>query len=232
MRNRILIAEDDEDIVKILRLYLESDQFEVLSASDGVEALHMIETTAIDLAVLDIMMPKMDGYELTKRIREISQMPILILSAKNEDCDKIFGLNIGADDYMTKPFNPLEIVARVRAHLRRVQILSEPAQMESGQIRYGPFLLDTNACRVTKNEREIQLTATEYKIFLMLARHPGRIYTKVQIYETINGNFFESDENTIMVHISRLREKIEDDVKKPRYIKTVRGLGYKLEKKS
>lgn len=233
MKQRILIAEDDRDIVNLLTLYLENDGYEVVSAGNGRDALEIARREPVDLAVLDIMMPEMDGYTLIRELRQFSHMPILILSAKNQDTDKILGLNMGADDYLAKPFNPLEMVARVRSNLRRCHQFNTtgPADGE-GRMVLGPLVLDRNTCVLTKDGREIPLTPMEYKLLALLMQSPNRIFTKQQIYEQISGAFFESDENTIMVHISRIREKIEDDARKPRYIKTVRGLGYKFESKS
>ena len=228
----ILVAEDDIDIIKILTLYLENDGMTVFPAHNGKEALEIFQKTRIDLVLLDIMMPEMDGYQLTKTIRSKSNVPILMLSAKVEDSDKILGLEMGADDYMTKPFNPQEVTARVRSNLRRVYELNvKMPQEDVNVIRNGELMLDLSACTLHKNDVNIPLTSTEYRIMQLLMQNPGRIFTKVQIYEFTSGEFFESDENTIMVHISRLRNKIEEDVKNPKYIKTVRGLGYKIEKK-
>ncbi len=227
----ILVAEDDPDIIKILTLYLNNDGMNVIEADNGEEALRVLKENHIDLAILDVMMPKIDGYELTKRIRQESNIPILMLSAKIEDSEIILGLDLGADDYMTKPFNPLEVVARVRSNLRRFYKLNEiETDASSTIIKVGELRLDMTNCSLTKADETIPLTSTEYKILQVLMSNPGRIYTKVQIYENAIGEYFESDENTVMVHISRLRDKIEEDVKNPKYIKTVRGLGYKIEK--
>ncbi|WP_312653367.1 response regulator transcription factor [Aminipila sp.] len=234
MSYKILVAEDDDSIVDLLKLYLENEGYEVYAASDGLQAMGILENNKMDLAVLDIMMPKLNGYEVTKRIRDISNIPILILSAKNLDSDKIIGLDIGADDYMTKPFNPLEIIARVKAALRRYYQLNDGAGKEiisSTKLVVGELELDTEKLELTKSGKEISLTPTEYKIITLLMRSPGRVYTKAQIYETISGEYFESDDNTMMVHISKLREKIERDPKSSEYIKTIRGLGYKIEKR-
>lgn len=231
MNYRILIAEDDEDIVELLRLYLENEKLEIRTAGNGVDALHIIENEPIDLAVLDIMMPMMNGYELTKKIRERSNIPIIILSARNQDSDKILGLNIGADDYLTKPFNPLEIIARVHSNLRRFYKLNDNNQAKSSPvITVGELRINAEEMKLYKSGREILLTPTEFKIMLMLMKSPGRVFTKVQIYESINGQYFESDDNTMMVHMSNLREKVESDPRNPSYIKTIRGLGYKIEK--
>lgn len=177
------------------------------------------------------MMPRMDGYELTRRIREISNIPILILSARDKSNDKILGLNLGADDYMAKPFDPLEIVARVNSNLRRFYQLNaeKPKQGESYILKVGDLSLDTQTLVLKKKGEEVLLTPMEYKILALLMKKPGMIYTKVQIYESTSGEYFESDDNTIMVHISNLRDKIEDNPKNPRYIKTIRGVGYKIE---
>lgn len=224
MNPLILIAEDDADIRALLRLYLEGDGFRVLEAEDGTTALVLAREHAPDMAILDIMMPGMNGFELTRALRKYSEIPILILSAKSQDNDKILGLNLGADDYIAKPFNPVEIVARVKAQLRRA------ARNSSDVITVRELSLDTAAFQLTKSGVPIPLTLMEYKILALLMRSPGRIFTKIQLYEGAIGNYFEGDDNTMMVHISKLREKIEDDPRNPRYIITVRGLGYKLEK--
>lgn len=228
---RILIAEDEQEIVELLKLYLQSEGYEIFTANNGVDALEIVSREHISLAVLDIMMPKMDGYELTRRIREISNIPILILSARDKSNDKILGLNMGADDYMAKPFDPLEIVARVRSNLRRFYSLNTEAARneESHILKVGDLVLNTQTLALEKREEEILLTPMEYKILALFMKNPGKVYTKVQIYENISGEYFETDDNTIMVHISKLRDKIEDDPKKPEYIKTIRGVGYKIE---
>ena len=222
MKARILIAEDDVDIRDLMKLYLESEGYEILSSGDGAEALSLIEAYNPQLAILDIMMPSMTGLEVTQVLRKKTMMPILILSAKGQDQDKILGLNMGADDYMAKPFNPLELVARVKALLRR-------ADAQTSELRRGELLLNLSSHELWKNDRQITLTPMEYKLLSLMMKNPGRIFTKAQLYENINGEFFESDENTIMVHISKLRDKIETDPKQPVYIKTVRGVGYRFE---
>ena len=224
MDTSILIAEDDADIRDLLRLYLEGEGFQVLEAGDGASALRLAREQSPSMAILDIMMPEMNGFELTRALRKYSDIPILILSAKSQDNDKILGLNLGADDYIAKPFNPVEIVARVKAQLRR-------AERTSGSVlTVRELTLDTASFQLTKSGQPIPLTPMEYKILAMLMRSPGRIFTKIQLYEGAIGNYFEGDDNTMMVHISKLREKIEDDPKNPRQIITVRGLGYKIEK--
>ena len=228
----ILIAEDDPDIVELLKLYLENANYTVLAAEDGVSAYELLQQNAVDLAILDIMMPRMNGFELTKKIRETKNLPILILSAKDQDADKILGLDMGADDYLTKPFNPLEVVARVNSNLRRFYHLNEQQKTSADEkvLRVGDLELHTDTLQLFRSEEEIFLTPTEYRILAMLMEHPGHVFTKVQIYEKIKGEYFESDDNTMMVHVSKLREKIEEDSKNPKYLKTVRGLGYKMEK--
>lgn len=224
MATTILIAEDDADIREVLRLYLEGEGFTVAEAADGDTALRLALSSSPDAAILDVMMPGMNGYELTRELRRLSEIPILILSAKSEDNDKILGLNLGADDYIAKPFNPMEVVARVKAHLRRA------GNVRRDLLTVGELTLDTAAMQLYKKGVQIPLTPTEYKILAQLMRSPGRIFTKVQLYEGIAGEFFESNDNTMMVHISKLREKIEDDPKNPRHIITIRGLGYKIER--
>lgn len=231
MDKRILIAEDDEDIIGLLKLYLEKDGYEVVVATNGEEAFKKAMKNKISLAILDIMMPKMNGYELTKRLREVTQIPILILSAKNDDSEKILGLDLGADDYLTKPFNPLEVLARIRSLLRRsYEFNAESMEQEGKVITIGEITLDESARTISKNGVEIPCTPTEYKMLALFMKKPGRVFTKAQIYECINGEYYQSDDNSLMVHIYRIREKIEEDSKNPTYIKTVRGLGYKFEK--
>ena len=220
----ILIAEDDADIRGLLKLYLEGEGLRVLEAADGTDALALAREHTPDMAILDIMMPGMNGFELTRALRKYSDIPSLILSAKSQDNDKILGLNLGADDYIAKPFNPVEIVARVKAQLRRA------ARTSADVLTVGELTLNTSSFQLTKRDEVIPLTPMEYKILALLMRSPGRIFTKIQLYEGAVGNYFEGDDNTMMVHISKLREKIEDDPKAPRYIITVRGLGYKIEK--
>ena len=230
MNFNVLIAEDDEDIVKLLKLYLENEGFDVKWAKDGVEACEIFDREKINLAIVDIMMPRMNGYELTKYIRSKSNIPIIILSAAQLDSDKILGLNLGADDYMVKPFNPLELIARINAHLRRFYKLGNVQEKTDSKITIGELTLDTETLTLEKNGEPVNLTATEYKILALLMKSPGRVFTKMQIYEEVNGDYYATDDNTMMVHISNLRDKIEQDPKNPRYIKTVRGLGYKIER--
>ena len=223
MGAKILIAEDDTDIRGVLRLYLESEGFQVIEAENGDRALALARERTPDMAILDVMMPGLDGYALTRALRAISDLPILILSARSRDEDKILGLNLGADDYIAKPFNPVEIVARVKAQLRRSQ------RGLNSSVTAGGLVLDADSLEVTRDGESIPLTPMEYKILSTLMRSPGRIFTKLQLYERAVGGYFEGDDNTMMVHISKLREKIEEDPRNPRRIVTVRGLGYKFE---
>jgi DNA-binding response OmpR family regulator len=225
MGQRILIAEDDADIRSLLKLYLESEGYEILEAEDGLTALKEAQKMQPDMAILDVMMPEMDGFSMTRELRKNSDIPILILSAKSRDTDKILGLNLGADDYIAKPFNPVEIVARVKAQLRR-----SAKHPDSNLLVLRELRVNTANFTVQKNGQQILLTPMEFRILAQLMQSPGRIFTKMQLYECVSGEFFESDMNTMMVHISKLREKIEDDPKNPKYIITVRGLGYKIEK--
>ena len=224
MKQTILIAEDEADIRNILRLYLESEHYGVLEAADGESAVAAVRSGSPDLVILDIMMPKLDGFAVVRAIRQQSDIPVLILSARNQDNDKILGLNLGADDYIAKPFNALEIVARVKAHLRRSD------RSRTAVYSVGGLTLNPETCTVTKDGEPVLLTPTEYKLLSVLMRSPGRIFTRVQLSEAINGEYYENDDNTMMVHISKLREKIEDNPRKPARLVTVRGLGYRFEK--
>ena len=234
MSQHILIAEDDEDIVELLSLYLTGEGFTVFAAGNGLHALELLRTEKIDVALVDIMMPEMNGYDLLKKIRETYNFPVIILSAKDLDTDRILGLNLGADAYLTKPFNPLEVVAYVRSALRRYYELGSsgtPEKTREGRslLTVGELQLDPFKFILRKRGRVIPLTPTEMKIVLKLMHSPGRVYTKAQLYACIGGELYESDDNTMMVHISNIRGKIEDDPSNPRYIKTVRGLGSKIE---
>ena len=223
---KILVAEDKNDISNLVKIYLKKEGYEVLIAEDGQKAYEMFMQNEIALCIFDIMMPKVDGFELIQKIREISHVPILVLSAKTLDQDKILGLDLGADDYITKPFSALELVSRVNAHIRRNYGFAGSGSI----IKYGELTIDKEKCIVTKNDKNCSLTATEYKLLLKFLSSPERVFTKTQLYTMISDDYIEGDENTILVHISRLREKIETDTKNLKYIKTIRGLGYKLEK--
>ncbi|KUP21699.1 response regulator transcription factor [Paenibacillus sp. DMB5] len=226
----ILIADDEPEIVELLQLYLEKD-YHILSASSGVEAQQKIREQSVDLAILDIMMPGMDGLQLLKSIRGSYHFPVLFLSAKSQDHDKILGLELGADDYIAKPFNPLEVVARVNALLRRVHHFDVPAlppEPEAKQLVLGALTLDLKECVLYVSGEPVMLTSTEYKILKLMMEEPGRVFTRKRIYEAVWEDFYMYEDNSIMVHISNIREKIERDSKKPEYLKTIRGLGYKI----
>lgn len=234
MSQQILIAEDDEDIVELLSLYLTGEGFTVLSAGNGLQALERVEVERIDVAILDIMLPVLNGYDLLRKIREKHNFPVIILSAKDLDTDRILGLNLGADAYLTKPFNPLEVVAYVKSALRRYYELggnaaAEKSAVEKTTLTVGELELDLLKFILRRRGQIVPLTPAELKIVLKLMQSPGRVYTKAQLYACIGGELYESDDNTMMVHISNIRAKIEDDPSNPRYIKTVRGLGYKIE---
>ena len=234
MNQNILIAEDDTDILELLSLYLTGEGYTIFPAENGCQALELIASTKIDLAILDIMMPGMNGYDVLKEIRATSNFPVIILSAKDLDADKILGLNLGADAYLTKPFNPLEVVAYVKSALRRYYELgsnqtAEKIASEKHFLQVGELQLDLFKFILRKSGCIIPLTPTELKIVAKLMQSPGRVYTKAQLYACIGGELYESDDNTMMVHISNIRSKIEDDPSNPQYIKTVRGLGYKIE---
>ena len=222
---KILIVEDEQDIAELLRLYLESEKYSIIIADNGIDALKIINTTSIDMAIVDIMMPQMNGYELIKKLREYeNNLPIIITSAKNMDNDKIVGLNLGADIYITKPFNPLEVVANVKALFRRCDL----AKNKNNIIRFDNLELNVEEFNLRKDNELINLTATELKILIKLMKNPNRIYTKSQLYECISGENYDNVDNSMMVHISNIRSKIEDNPSKPKYIKTIKGLGYKF----
>ena len=230
-RYTVLVAEDDGDIRLILKLYLESGGYHVLLAENGREALDLARSEMVDLALLDIMMPGIDGYRVMEKIRESSNIPVLFLTAKDQDFDRILGLNLGADMYLTKPFHPLEVVAQVQASLRRFYRLGSGVRERSRTLAGGGLLLDLDRMRLEKDGVLVELTPTEFRILAKLMQSPGRVFTRAQLYESACDGFPESDDRTMMVHISRLREKLEEDGKEPRYIRTVRGIGYKIEYK-
>ena len=229
--SRILIVEDEVAIADLEKDYLELSGFEVEIENDGTKGLERALHEEFDLFILDLMLPGVDGFEICREIRNVKNTPIIMVSAKKDDIDKIRGLGLGADDYMTKPFDPLEVVARVNSALRRFYRLNgEPeSKNENHILKVGDLVLDTQTLALKKREEEIFLTPMEYKILALFMKNPGMIFTKVQIYENTCGEYVESDDNTIMVHISNLREKIEENPKNPQYIKTIRGVGYKIE---
>ena len=227
MSYHILIADDETEIRQLLRLYLEKDGYEVFEAENGVEALSILKQMEIHLVLLDIMMPQMDGYQVMRRLRQDSNIPVIFLSAKGADEDKILGLDLGADDYITKPFNPLEAMARINSNIRRFYHLGTE-QRKQEMIRVKDLTLDTEACTVYRGQEAIPLTSVEYKLMKLFMEHPGKVYTKQQLYEEGWGEDFIVADNNIMVCISKLRGKLSKD--HDRYIKTIRGLGYRMEK--
>lgn len=228
---KILVCDDDKEIVEAIDIYLSQEGYEVLKAYDGMEALEVLKREKVDLLVIDVMMPKLDGIRATLKIREKNNMPIIILSAKSEDVDKILGLNIGADDYVTKPFNPLELVARVKSQLRRYTQLGSTADVSGEEIyTVGGLTINNDLKEVTVDGDPVKLTPIEYNILLLLVKHQGKVFSIDQIYESIwNENAIGVD-NTVAVHIRHIREKIEINPKEPRYLKVVWGVGYKIEK--
>jgi DNA-binding response OmpR family regulator len=232
MRN-ILIADDEIEIVELIELYLSKENFNVLKAFNGKDALEFIKKGNISLAIVDIMMPDLNGFQVIKEARKEYNIPLIILSARDDFSDKVLGLDIGADDYITKPFNPLELTARVHAQLRRFykfNIDNNDFKPDKNIIEIGDLVLDKESCILSKDNRIIELTPTEYKILEYLLNHIGRVFTKKQIFEHVWEENYYDDENAIRVHMSNLRDKIEDDPKKPQYLKTLRGLGYKIER--
>ena len=227
---KILVCDDDREIVEAISIYLSGEGYEILRAYDGNEALEIMEKTPVDLLIVDVMMPGLDGIRTTLKIRETSSIPIIILSAKSEDNDKILGLNVGADDYITKPFDPAEVLARVRSHLRRYTRLgARPAEERKNVWSVGPVTLDEEAVSVTVDGEPVTLTPIEFNILRLLISHPGRVYSSAQIYEQVWNENAVGAENAVSVHIRHLRQKIEIDPSDPRYLKVVWGLGYKME---
>ncbi|MBE1441607.1 response regulator transcription factor [Paenibacillus sp. OAS669] len=224
----VLVVDDDPEIRDVIHVYLRNEGYRVLEAADGLEALDLLKSNLIHLVILDVMMPRMDGIKACIKIRETSTLPIIMLSAKEEDIDKITGLTTGADDYVTKPFNPLELLARVKAQLRR-QTFAEKGTNDS-LIRIRDLVIDKVKHSVTLKGKEVSLTPLEFTILELLASHPGQVFSADKIHESAWKEPSGYSENTVMVHIRNIREKIEDTPREPRYIKTVWGVGYKMEK--
>lgn len=228
---RILVCDDDKEIVEAIDIYLTQEGYDVSKAYDGMEALKVMNNEKIDLLVIDVMMPKLDGIRATLKIRESNNIPIIILSAKSEDADKILGLNIGADDYVTKPFNPLELVARVKSQLRRYTKLGSTAGVKNdNSYSTGGLVIHDDLKEVTVDGEAVKLTPIEYNILLLLVKNQGRVFSIDQIYEKIWNEDAIGVDNTVAVHIRHIREKIEINPKEPRYLKVVWGVGYKVEK--
>ncbi len=225
--SNILICDDEKDIVAALRICLAAEGYEIFEACNGIEALDIIEANDIHLVLLDIMMPEMDGISTLAKIRENHNMPVLFISAKSEDADKILGLNIGADDYITKPFNIIEVAARVKSNLRRYMRLG--SNVSSSRMEIGGLSLDDSSKTVAADGEEINLTPTEYEILKLLMQNPGRVFSPREIYEKVWKESLIGSENTVAVHIRHLREKLEINPADPRYIKVVWGQGYKIQ---
>lgn len=226
MKHKILIADDEAEIRNLLKLYLSDGNYEIIEAGDGDEAIKALDRSP-DLCVLDIMMPGKDGYQVLSEIRKKSNIPVIILSAKDADSEKILGLNLGADDYISKPFNPLEAVARINSCIRRFYSIGGAAPETHEEVKVRDLVLDIDGCVLHKGDEVIELTSNEFKIMELLMTHPGKVFTKQQIYEYAWGDEYVVADNNIMVCISKLRSKLSSD--QSEYIKTLRGLGYRLE---
>lgn len=229
----ILVCDDDKEIVEAIEIYLSQEGYRILKAYDGLEAMEILEKEEVNLLLIDVMMPRLDGIRATLKIREKNSIPIIILSAKSEDADKILGLNVGADDYVTKPFSPLELVARVKSQLRRYNQLggSEQDSRSKEQIyEAGGLRINDDLKEVTVDGEPVRLTPIEYNILLLLMKNRGRVFSITQIYEAIWNEEAIGADNTVAVHIRHIREKIEINPKEPRYLKVVWGVGYKIEK--
>ena len=227
--NNILIVEDDKEIREGVQIYLQSQGYKGFQAADGIEGLEIIDREDIHLAIVDIMMPRMDGIRMTMKLREKHDFPVIMLSAKSEEVDKITGLNIGADDYVTKPFTPMELMARVNSQLRRYRKFLEKLAPQENVHVIGGLEINEDAVEVTMDGKPVKLTPIEYKILLLLAKNPGRVFSSEEIYERVwQEKAINTD--TIMVHVRNIREKIEIDPKNPNYLKVVWGVGYKIEK--
>ena len=226
----ILVCDDDKEIVEAIEIYLTQEGHHILKAYDGEQAIRVLQNHPVDLLIIDVMMPKLDGIRATLKIREKNALPIIILSAKSEDADKILGLNVGADDYVTKPFNPLELVARVKSQLRRYTQLGAMTEKKENIYETGGLMIDDDRKEVTVDGESVKLTPIEYRILLFLVQNQGRVFSINQIYENIWNEEAIAADNTVAVHIRHIREKIEINPKEPRYLKVVWGLVYKVEK--
>lgn len=227
----VLVVDDDNDIRESIEIYLRNEQIKVISAKDGLEALEILQKEEIHLIIMDVMMPRMDGIRATFKIRENNNIPIIMLSAKTENTDKILGLNVGADDYISKPFDPMELVARVKSQLRRYMSLGNYSNEEKSNalIKTGNLVLNTETKKVNVDGKDINLTSTEYRIMELLMKNKGRVFSIEELYEKVWQEPFYKGENTVAVHIRRIREKIEINPKEPKYLKVVWGFGYKIE---
>lgn len=226
----ILVCDDDREIVDAIEIYLSQDGYKIYKAYDGEQAIQILDKEDIHLLIMDIMMPRLDGIRATLKIREYSSIPIIILSAKSEDTDKILGLNIGADDYICKPFNPLELVARVKSNLRRYTSLGSLTGENKAIYQVGGLILNDDIKQVTVDDEPVKMTPIEYNILLLLMKNQGRVFSINQIYESIWNEDAIGADNTVAVHIRHIREKVEINPKEPRYLKVVWGVGYKIDK--
>ena len=226
----ILVCDDDKEIVDAIEIYLNQEGYQVYKAYDGEQALQLLKENEVHLLIIDVMMPKLDGIRATLKIREESSIPIIILSAKTEDSDKILGLNVGADDYLGKPFNPLELVARVKSQLRRYTLLGNAKEQSDAVFEVGGLSINDDLKEVTVDGEVVKLTPIEYNILLLLVKNQGKVFSINQIYENIWNEDAIGADNTVAVHIRHIREKIEINPKEPRYLKVVWGVGYKIEK--
>jgi DNA-binding response OmpR family regulator len=224
----VLVAEDEKDIRNLLKLHLEENGYTVFTAADGLEALAIFKNNPINLGIFDVMMPRLDGFNLLRKIRETSQMPVIFLTARGNEMDKVLGLGLGGDDYLVKPFSMAELIARVGAHLRRNYEYSDNNQIMQPRVNVGSLSLDEDGCCLYVAGELVELSAKEYLMLQFLIKNPDKVFTKKQLYRQIWEEDLYYDDNTIMVHISRLRNKIETDPRKPEYIKTIRGIGYKF----
>lgn len=226
----ILVCDDDKEILDAIEIYLQQEGYRILKAYDGEQALQVLKENEVHLLIIDVMMPRLDGIRATLKIREDSSIPIIILSAKSEDADKILGLNIGADDYVTKPFNPLELVARVKSQLRRYTQLGNAAENNRRVYQVGGLVINDDLKEVLVDDEPVKLTPIEYNILLLLVKNQGKVFSINQIYESIWNEDAIGADNTVAVHIRHIREKIEINPREPRYLKVVWGVGYKIEK--
>jgi len=226
----ILVCDDDKEIVDAIEIYLQQEGYRILKAYDGEQALQVLKENEVHLLIIDVMMPRLDGIRATLKIRKDSSIPIIILSAKSEDADKILGLNIGADDYVTKPFNPLELVARVKSQLRRYTQLGNAAENNRRVYQVGGLVINDDLKEVLVDDEPVKLTPIEYNILLLLVKNQGKVFSINQIYESIWNEDAIGADNTVAVHIRHIREKIEINPREPRYLKVVWGVGYKIEK--
>lgn len=224
-----LVVDDEKEIRDLIGIYLLNDGYNVIKAANGLEALNVLKNDNVDLIILDIMMPIMDGLEACMKIREDKNMPIIMLSAKSEDMDKIMGLTTGADDYVSKPFNPLELLARVKSQLRRYKSLNLVEEKDESVVVVGDLYINTNTHEIKIGDKDVRLTPREFDILLFIAKNKGIVFSVKRIYEAVWKEEFMESDNTIMVHIRKIREKIEENPRKPRFIKTVWGVGYKIE---